>query len=109
MKAMTKEGVERSLALNQMYSESNVTSCLKRVINNYDKLGNNIANSQFNSCSRKVTNGDTEPHLLHINYFSRFQFSRIGCAHAKFTKYKRLENESTAGADASVEALKLYK
>ncbi len=25
-----------------------------------------------------------------------------------FAKYKRLENESTAGADASVEALKLY-
>ncbi len=30
-----------------------------------------FANSQFNSCSRKVnfTNGDTEPRLLHINYF----------------------------------------
>ncbi len=31
-------------------------------------------------------NGDTEPRLLLLNYLSRFLFSRIGCAFAKFAK-----------------------
>ncbi len=33
----------------------------------------------------------------HINYLSRFLFSRIGCAFAKFAKYKRLENNPLYG------------
>ncbi len=53
---------------------------------------------QFLFAKSNFTNGDTEPRLLHINYFSRFKFSRIGCAFAKFAKYKRLENNPLYGS-----------
>ncbi len=43
-----------------------------------------FANSQFNSCSRKVISRmEILNHASsHINYLSRFLFSRIGCAFA---------------------------
>ncbi len=58
-----------------------------------------FANSQFNSSSRKVTSRiEILNHASsHINYLSRFLFSRIGCAFAKFAKYKRLENNPLYG------------
>ncbi len=48
------------------------------------------------------TNGDTVLNHAssHINYLSRFLFSRIGCAFVKFAKYKRLENNPLYGTNS---------